>query len=44
MSYFKWKAYSLSQEFLAALVENNQTESGIKIPTLQEYTRFNIID
>lgn len=29
----------------AALVENNQTEKGIKIPkVLQEYTRFDIID
>ena len=29
----------------AALVENNQTKSGIKIPkVLQEYTRFDIID
>jgi len=29
----------------ASLVENNQTENGIKIPkVLQEYTRFDIID
>lgn len=29
----------------AALVENNQTDNGIKIPkVLQEYTRFDIID
>ena len=29
----------------AALVENNQTKDGIKIPkVLQEYTRFDIID
>ena len=29
----------------AALVENNQTDNGIKIPkALQEYTRFDIID
>jgi len=30
---------------LASLIENNQTESGIKIPkVLQAYTRFDIID
>ena len=29
----------------AALIENNQTENGIKIPkVLQEYCRFDIID
>ena len=43
MSYFKWKCKSLPR--ILPLVENNQTESGIKIPkVLQGYTRFNIID
>ena len=33
------------QSIVAALIENNQTENGIKIPkVLQEYCRFDIID